>query len=448
MKIGIQAGILQSQVVKELLSPWNLSFSELADADVTLFYGCKPSESKPTVVIPSSHLSFLAWAKKNGMRVAKKHAILSSISVSPQTTLSFTSDQYTFQSSSYTFPKYNDPIACKFQDSGVVLTSDIVQEFTAHIQKTLRPKQSALHHILTGLPIPYGLAPKQLRDYVMKANSVPVSASLYDKLPIDALRYALVRSIELASDKKLEKKDCFTDKHICMLTHDVETATGMKKAVALKKIEEKYDVASAWYVPSRRYPIDKESINQLSIQGEVGAHDTKHDGKLAHLSKEKIIERVSDAKIGLSKILKKTVEGFRAPILQHNSKILEGLSQAGYLYDTSIPTWEPKHPYTMKPHGIGTIYPLTIGNLTEIPLTLPQDHQLMHVLGLTPQKVVEFWQSMKKEIEDLNGICMFLIHPDYDIGRNLDLYEELIATMSSDRNLSFSLPSIFCSSHS
>ena len=65
----------------------------------------------------------------------------------------------------------------------------------------------------------------------------------------------------------------------------------------LKKIEEKYDVQSAWYVPSNRYKLNDDSIRQLSNHGEVGAHDTKHDGRLVHLSKkEKLLQRVSEAR--------------------------------------------------------------------------------------------------------------------------------------------------------
>ncbi len=227
-----------------------------------------------------------------------------------------------------------------------------------------------------------------------------------------------------------------------MLTHDVETAPGLKKAVLLKKIEEKYDVLSAWYVPSKRYKLNDDSIRQLSNHGEVGGHDTKHDGKLVHLSKDKLVERVSDVRQCLGRILEQSIDGFRAPILQHNISILNAINEAGYKYDTSIPSWEPKHPYTMGPHGIGTVFPLKFDcNLFEIPLTLPQDHQMLHVLGLGTQDVIRIWALMANTISDLGGVCMFLVHPDYEIAADTELYEELVSTIASDSKSTITVPS-------
>ena len=275
----------------------------------------------------------------------------------------------------------------------------------------------------------------------MKADFDPENLSLDEKLPVDALRYVLVNAVETVSGIKLEKKPLLKNNCICAITHDVETKSGLKKAIQLKKIEERYDLASAWYVPSNRYQIDEEVIRQLSNRGEVGAHDTRHDGKLAHLPKDQLLKRVSESRRDLSRILRKPVDGFRAPILQHSELILQAIDEAGYSYDTSIPTWEPKHPYTMKPHGIGTVYPLNFGKLTEIPLTLPQDHQLLHVLGLKPAEVVKTWTNMTSMIRDIGGVCMFLVHPDYEVAANTVLYEELVSSIASDKKNVVVVPS-------
>jgi hypothetical protein len=239
----------------------------------------------------------------------------------------------------------------------------------------------------------------------------------------------------------LEKKELFNNNYICLLTHDVETSNGMKRALVLKHIEEKYDIASAWYVPSERYKLNNESVCKLSNNGEVGAHDTKHDGKLSHLPQEKLEKRLLDVRQCLGRITQQSIEGFRAPILQHNSRILKAIETAGYAYDTSIPTWEPKHPYTMKAHGIGTVYPMKLNNMIELPLTLPQDHQLLHVLKLNPADVMKSWASMALTIRDLGGMCMFLIHPDYEIGCDSELYEELVKVIASDEKSTVTVPS-------
>lgn len=442
MKIAVQAQPSDSAVIRELLSPWNVSFTEPEEAEVSIVYRQKPAEAKGLVVIPSDSSCFKTWARKALLNVAIKPGTLVPVTATAYTTLTVTPEKrYCFDGSARTIFEENSATDMEAEEDTVVLKIDVVQEYNAILNGTLNPKQSKLHRVVTGLPIPYGLAPMRLRDFLMKANRGPENLTLCNKLPTDALRFTLVNAIEKASGKEMEKKPIFCNNYICILTHDVETAQGLQRASLLKKIEEKYDARSAWYVPSHRFKLNDDAIRELANNGEVGAHDTKHDGKLAHLPKQKLVERVSDAKQTLGRIVQHPVEGFRAPILQHNPTILQALTEAGYTYDTSIPSWEPKHPYTMKPHGIGTVFPLTLNGLTEIPLTLPQDHQLLHVLGLKPEEVLKTWAVMASIIRDLGGVCMFLVHPDYELGNgNTELYEELVCAVASDPQATVTVP--------
>jgi peptidoglycan/xylan/chitin deacetylase (PgdA/CDA1 family) len=195
-------------------------------------------------------------------------------------------------------------------------------------------------------------------------------------------------------------------------------------------------------VPSKRYKLDADAIRELANHGEVGAHDTKHDGKLSRLRQNSLVERLHEAKQTLENITGEKVEGFRAPLLQHDIKTIQALRDARYSYDTSIPTWEPKHPSTMNSHGIGTMYPLTLEGITEIPVTLPQDQQLLHVLGLSPKEVTREWMKMMDTIKEISGLCTVLIHPDYELAdpENLGLYEELLNAIASDNEVLVSLP--------
>lgn len=441
MKIRLEANPSDSIVIKELLSPWNVSFTNEENAEVTFVYRVKAIDAKRSVIIPSDDNEFVSWAKKNRLHVNTKLGTLFSVGATTQTSLFITPQvQYCFDGLSKPFFKNGLSSDFEVDENTVVLKMDVVQEFNNLINKTLCPKQSALHRIVTGLPIPYGLAPTRLRDFLMRTQG-PQNLSLYDKLPIDALRFALVNSIEKVTGRQLERKTLFNNNYVCMFTHDVETAPGLQRAVLVKKIEERYDIPSAWYLPSKRYKLNDDSIRQLSNHGEVGAHDTKHDGKLVHLSKDKLVERFSDVRQCLGRILQQSIDGFRAPILQHNIKILHAINEAGFTYDTSIPSWEPKHPYTMGPHGIGTVFPLKLGELMEIPLTLPQDHQMLNVLGLGTQDVIRIWASMANTIRDLGGVCMFLVHPDYEIAADTELYEELVSSVISDSKSTITVPS-------
>jgi peptidoglycan/xylan/chitin deacetylase (PgdA/CDA1 family) len=447
LKIAVEASPLDANIIQELLSPWIISFTELDEADITIVYKQKPSTTKVAVMIPSDSISFVTWAKETGLDTNPKTGCITFVSATRQNTLTITPEtQYQFGKLTADPLEEETSTEIQTKDHTVIIKIDLVEEFKNIINRILHPEQSKLHKVVTGLPIPYGLAPRKLRDFLMKTERGLEDLDFCNKLPIDALRFMLVNAIEKASGKKVKKNSLFVDSNVCLLTHDVETANGLQKTSFLRKIEEKYNVSSAWYVPSSRYKLDNDIIRELANHGEVGSHDTKHDGKLVHLKKRELVERLIDSRQTLEKITQKPVVGFRAPILQHNQTILQSLVEAGYLYDTSIPTWEPKHPYTMKQHGIGTVFPLKLNGLIEIPLTLTQDHQLLHVLRLARKDALKVWASMTNLICDIGGVCTFLVHPEYEIAGNLELYDELISALASNAKFTFTLPSKISSS--
>lgn len=319
------------------------------------------------------------------------------------------------------------------EENVLLITFDILREYQSIMEATLEAKGSTLYRVLTGLPIPYTLAPQRVRDMFMKNDAESENLTLADKLPMDALRFILVKAIEKLSGKRLSKRTWNGKRFACILTHDIETREGLRSAKRLKKLEEKYDVPSAWYVPAEHYELDNEILKELADFGEIGAHDTKHDGKLIRLPRERLVKRLKEAKDVLDRAVSSSIDGFRAPLLQHNFIISEALNQAGYHYDASIPTWEPKHPYTMKPHGIGTVFPFSLNGVVEIPVTLPQDHQMFHSLHMNPQKTVEAWARLMKEIESTGGLCAFLVHPDYELAEqtNQRVYEDLLSLISN-----------------
>jgi peptidoglycan/xylan/chitin deacetylase (PgdA/CDA1 family) len=443
LKITVLGQASDVEVIRELLSPWNVSFTSFDEAEVAIIYNEKRIGSKKTIVIPSDSSDFLKLVKDIKSKVAKKRGERVSVAATSQTVLTFTPQMLYY---------YDGPVKSAFGDtphtaaelSGdlIFLTLDIIKEYNKILDETLNAKPSTLYNLFTGFPVPYTLAPKKFRDLFMRKHRVQENLTLCDKLPLDALRFILVTAIEKLSRQKLHRKTWNGKKYACLMTHDVDTRKGLQNAKQLKKLEEKYDVPSAWYIPLKHYELDLETIKELANYGEIGAHDTKHDGKLAQIPKRKLIERVLEAKQTLERIVGQPIEGFRAPILQHNIKIIQALEEAGYAYDTSIPTWEPKQPYTMKPHGIGTTCPLALYGLTEIPVTLTQDHQLLYVLGLTPEEAIRKWLDMISVIKSLGGLCTFLVHPDYKLAdQKLNIYEELVNTITSDHQAWITLPS-------
>lgn len=442
LKIAVQGQAADAEVIRELLSPWNVSFTSLDEADAVIVYKEKLLETKKTMVIPSDSLDFRKWVKDVKSRVVRKLGETVFVPASSQTILSIRPKMlYCYDGAVKPAPE-DTPTAAELNEDLIFLTLDVVKEYNNILDETLNVESSTVYRLLTGLPVPYTLAPKRLKDMLMRKRGGKENLTFCDKLPLDALRFVLSSAIEKLLKEKLERKTWNGKRYACLVTHDVDTQRGFQGAKHLRKLEEKYDVPSAWFIPSKHYKLDPEMVKELANHGEIGAHDTRHDGKLAQLPKQKLVKRFREAKQILEKILDCSVGGFRAPLLQHNVDIIEALGDAGYTYDTSIPTWEPKHPYVMKSHGIGSVNPVKMSKIVEISVSLPQDHQMIHVLGFTTKQTVEAWTRLKETIRDIGGICTVLVHPSYEMAhsKNLSTYEVLINNFATDDDAWVTVP--------
>lgn len=444
MKVAIASRASEAaEVIRQLLSPWSIMFTDSDEADVLMVYGKKPTENVETIVIPSDSIDFTQWLKDEGLSVVREPGRQTLIAATPRTVLSIVPEtQYRCDRATGTIASATQAPLVRLNDDTLVLTLDIVEEYNKIMSETLKPKFSNLYRLVTRLPIPYKMAPERLRNLLMRSRMQEMTLNLYDKLPMDAMRFLLARSLEEIGGEKLTKKTWNGKNYALAVTHDVESRLGLERAKTVKKLEEKYNLPSAWYIPSKHYRLDRETVRTLENYGEVGAHDTKHDGKLGSLPRHETLKRLREAKQALEQIVHHQVEGFRSPLLEHNSGILCGLKKAGYSYDTSIPSWEPRHPRTMHPHGVGTTYPMFLDGLTEIPISAVQDHQLLYVLGLEPKEAIASWISMMAVIKGIGGCCVLLSHPEYRLldRSNLAVYEELLNVLGSDEQAWFTTP--------
>jgi hypothetical protein len=223
--------------------------------------------------------------------------------------------------------------------------------------------------------------------------------------------------------------------HALAITHDVETKLGLEDGAGrLADVEARLGVRSTWNIPSDRYPLSSQLLISLAAAGEVGGHDTKHDGRLIFESLENKVERVGRCKARLESLSRKEVRGFRSPLLQHGRELLDALGRAGYLYDSSVPSWERLSPTSLKPHGVGTVFPFFVSGTLEIPVSLPQDHQLIRVSGLTVSEAVQELFRVSRWIRGVGGACVLLVHPDYEFGQpeNTEEYHRLLEKFKSD----------------
>lgn len=295
----------------------------------------------------------------------------------------------------------------------------LIERFARGLRENLEVTPSRFCSIIARSPIPYRFVPRWLRDLVLRVSAKKVDLNIMDKLDLEIIRWMFLEAIGLRPK---------TMRSLCIITHDIDSEKGLKRALRLKELEEKYEVESTWFLLTDDYKLDRKIVKRLSENGEIALHGDKHDGWLYNLEREEIVKKLKKSKEKLENIAEKKIVGFRTPLLQYNKEILEALSEAGFVYDSSIPTWEPMHPLTMKPDGIGLISPIKIKGVLEIPVTLLQDHQMLRVLGLTPKQAIKQWIKLMGEVEELGGVSVFLIHPDYEFANkeNLEYYENML----------------------
>jgi len=330
------------------------------------------------------------------------------------------------------------PILYRLSGTRVHLSSvDLVSEYERLVSGGLEEVPSRKFRLVTKIPFSYRAIPSFIRNRAFRAPN-SVTELTEDKLaPVECLRVIFLASLVVAAERAVPRIAFWRKgkSHALAITHDVETKLGLEDGAGrLADIESKLGVRSTWNVPSERYPLSSQLLISLATAGEVGGHDTKHDGRLIFESIENKVERVARCKSRLESLSKKEVRGFRAPLLQHGRELIDALGKAGYQYDSSAPSWEPLSPTSLKPHGVGTVFPFFISTMLEIPVSLPQDHQLIRVSGLTVTKAVEELLRVSGLVRDIGGACVLLVHPDYEFGQpeNSEEYYRLLERFKSD----------------
>jgi len=93
----------------------------------------------------------------------------------------------------------------------------------------------------------------------------------------------------------------------------------------------------------------------------------------------------------------------------------------------------------MKPYGIGTVNLMEMNGDFEVPLTLPQDQQMLHVVGMTVKQTLEVWLKLMGVIKDIKGVCSILIHPDYKFA-DFKVYEEFLNDITACNRAWITIP--------
>jgi len=188
-----------------------------------------------------------------------------------------------------------------------------------------------------------------------------------------------------------------------VLTHDVEREVGYRHVETVAALEQQLGVRSAWYfVPERDYVVDPGLVRTLSDAGfEIGVHGLRHDGRdliAGELEQRLPAIRAYAEQWGSG--------GFRAPATHRSWQLME---QLGFDHDSSysdVARYEPQS------GGSCSLFPFFIGDMVELPITLPMDHTLFELLGEGDGRV---WFEKAGFLRERGGMALLLTHPDYQL---------------------------------
>ena len=396
------------------------------------------AKDDPVILSPAGRDEFEKTASEFGLGVTH-HEQLLNLPITPDTTVSIKTEVHEFTSSKIEPILTTDKttILSRIRKTAVHLLSvDILTTYRKLLYGGLEPNPSRRFKIVTQLPLSYKLVPSFIRNRSFSSPKGLSELTQENLGPIECLRTIFLASLVSVAGPIPRIGFWRRGKSYALaVTHDVETETGLRVgAPRMLETEQGLGIRSTWNIPSERYSIDAERVMQLAKTGEVGTHDTKHDGRLILSAEESMVARLSSCKKRLEKLSEQKIRGFRAPLLQHSPAMLRSLSRAGYEFDSSCPSWEMLSPTSFRPHGVGTVFPFYAENVLEIPVTLPQDHQLIRVAGQTPAEASDSVVKVSRWIRGVGGACVLLTHPDYEFAneQNVDVYSKLLKAFQSD----------------
>jgi hypothetical protein len=207
-----------------------------------------------------------------------------------------------------------------------------------------------------------------------------------------------------------------------IMTHDVETASGLAFCPQLMDLNDSFGVKSSFQiVPEERYEVPPSLLEHIRMRGfEVNVHDLNHDGHLFSDGAEFLrrADRINSYRQQFDAL------GFRSAIMYRNVDWYDALD---FSYDMSLPNVAHLDPQR---GGCCTVLPFFIGKILELPLTVTQDYSLFHILH---DYSIRLWKKQIALIQEKHGLISFIIHPDYIIetaarrvyGELLDYLSEL-----------------------
>jgi peptidoglycan/xylan/chitin deacetylase (PgdA/CDA1 family) len=223
-----------------------------------------------------------------------------------------------------------------------------------------------------------------------------------------------------------------------LLTHDIDSAEGLDNLVRVfLSIEEAVGARSANYVVPCACPLDHSLIREVVRRGhEVGVHGYNHANHTPFLPAQDRLQRLARGREFGDRY---GAVGYRAPSLLRTKELLADLAPL-YRYDSSIPT--SGGPFPVPNNGCASGRPWRIGEIWEIPVTLPRDGSLQF-LGYSPDAIARLWQETAQILARSGAIVSLLTHCESGFSGNarmLGAYRRFIEFIAASAKFEFVRP--------
>lgn len=259
--------------------------------------------------------------------------------------------------------------------------------------------------LYTRLPVHYHIVPAPIRNFLLERmyagdGRTSITRREWPGFPIEQ-GFELLQAIYLYLIGSPPGDRSST----IVLTHDVDTAEGLKWVKPIAKIEMEMGFRSLWNVVGKKYTHDYSILDWLAANGfEVGLHGYNHDNKLIFLSETEIRRRL-DACRPLIEAYQ--IQSFRSPSWFRSQKLYRILADYVRFDYSSLDT------DVVCPGGVGgclSTHPFEYFGLTHIPTTLPFEAPVFY--GHDSADLASFWRPKLRWLRESQGDVVVITHPD------------------------------------
>lgn len=257
---------------------------------------------------------------------------------------------------------------------------------------------------------------------------------------VDDYRIGLYQALHEGGDSKEEESGWPGGaQYPLLMTHDIDTREGMKRAGAVLDDMVAIGLKPCFFLVGQGYDWDPGFCSAVrQAGGEIALHGDTHDNRIAYETPERIAARLDSCR---DIVEEQQIRGFRAPSLLVSDNLYSQLRDR-FEWDSSVPDTD-RDTLVGPRRGCGTVFPFHRAGTLVLPTTMPADDRLL-LLGMRGLDLLDVLRRKWKHVRQVGGLCHFLTHPEPHLfGKQVlrDLYRALLEEILAEGDAWITTPS-------